>query len=102
MHTSGKEILMSYTFQSGLAQELQSMIDYKVSLGYSETSYLARSASLDRYCMKYFPEITQLTQDVAIGWLERHPNESPSWTRQLYSRSGKISEIHGKRGLCYS
>lgn len=63
---------MSYTFQSGLAQELQSMIDYKVSLGYSETSYLARSASLDRYCMKYFPEITQLTQDVAIGWLERH------------------------------
>lgn len=57
---------MSYTFQSGLAQELQSMIDYKVSLGYSETSYLARSASLDRYCMKYFPEITQLTQDAPV------------------------------------
>lgn len=90
---------MSYTFQSGLAQELQSMIDYKVSLGYSETSYLARSASLDRYCMKYFPEITQLTQDVAIGWLERHPNESPSafHGRASYIRGlGKYLKSMGK------
>ena len=69
---------MSHIFQSGLAADLQSMIDYKVSIGYSENTYLQNSISLDRYCMKHFPEISLLTQEMVTGWLERRPKESPT------------------------
>ena len=40
---------MSRCLKSGLAPAIRSMIDYKVSLGYEESTYLPRSRSLDRY-----------------------------------------------------
>lgn len=90
---------MSYIFQSGLAADLQSMIDYKVSIGYSENTYLQNSISLDRYCMKYFPEISLLTQEMVTGWLERRPKESPTafHVRVCYIRGfGKYLKNVGK------
>ena len=42
---------MSICFKSGLAPAIRAMIDYKVSLGYEESTYLTRSHSLDRYCI---------------------------------------------------
>ena len=63
---------MSRCLKSGLAPAIRSMIDYKVSLGYEESTYLPRSHSLDRYCMEHFPDETSLTREVVTGWLERH------------------------------
>lgn len=76
---------MSICLKSGLAPAIRSMIDYKVSLGYEESTYLARSHSLDRYCMEYFPSETALTREVVTGWLERKPEESIGY---FHSRAG--------------
>ena len=80
---------MNYTFQSGLAKDIQSMIDYKVSIGYSATSYLSKSISFDKYCIKYFPETTQLTKEVVIGWLEQYRKET---SKKFH---GQVSYIRG-------
>lgn len=76
---------MGRCLKSGLAPATRSMIDYKVSLGYGESTYLPRSHSLDRYCMGHFPDETSLTREVVTGWLERHPGES---TGYFHSRAG--------------
>ena len=76
---------MSRCLKSGLAPAIRSMIDYKVSLGYEESTYLPRSRSLDRYCMEHFPDETSLTREVVTGWLERHPGESIGY---FHSRAG--------------
>ena len=76
---------MSICFKSGLAPAIKSMIDYKVSLGYEESTYLARSHSLDRYCMEHFPAETILTREIVTGWLRRNPEESIGY---FHSRAG--------------
>ena len=76
---------MSSCLKSGLAPAIRSMIDYKVSLGYEESTYLPRSHSLDRYCTEHFPDETSLTREVVTGWLERHPGESIGY---FHSRAG--------------
>lgn len=76
---------MSICLKSGLAPAIRSMIDYKVSLGYEESTYLPRSHSLDRYCMEHFPDETALTREIVTGWLERHPEESIGY---FHSRAG--------------
>ena len=76
---------MSRCLKSGLAPAIRSMIDYKISLGYEESTYLPRSHSLDRYCMEHFPDETSLTREVVTGWLERHPGESIGY---FHSRAG--------------
>ena len=50
---------------------IRSMIDYKVSLGYEESTYLPRSRSLDRYCMEHFPDETSLTREVVPSFGRR-------------------------------
>ena len=76
---------MSRCLKSGLAPAIRAMIDYKVSLGYEESTYLPRSHSLDRYCTEHFPDETSLTREVVTGWLERHPGESIGY---FHSRAG--------------
>lgn len=76
---------MSICFKSGLAPAIRAMIDYKVSLGYEESTYLTRSHSLDRYCMEHFPAETALTREIVTGWLERKPEESIGY---FHSRAG--------------
>lgn len=76
---------MNTSFKSGLAPAIRSMIGYKVSLGYEESTYLTRSHSLDRYCMEHFPDETKLTREVVTGWVKRQPGEASGY---FHSRAG--------------
>lgn len=78
---------MSICLKSGLASAIRSMIDYKISLGYEESTYLTRSRSLDRYCTEHFPTETALTREIVTGWLERNPEESIGY---FHSRAGYV------------
>ena len=78
---------MKDIFLSGLAHSMESMVVYKKALGYSGTTYIPRCKSLDRYCQKSFPTAQKLTKEIALGWLERRPDESPA---ALHGRAGFI------------
>lgn len=60
---------MSYGFASGFAGELENMIRFKASLGFSEGTYLERAEDFDRYCAGEYPGKTTLTEPIVIGWL---------------------------------
>lgn len=61
---------MSRKFNSRFAVDLRNMIDLKVSLGYSEHTYLERALGFDRYCSGRYPEECELTQALVLNWLK--------------------------------
>lgn len=60
---------MSRNFNSSFADDLNGMIDLKVSLGLSENTYIPRAADFDRFCVKNYPAVSVLTEPIVIGWL---------------------------------
>lgn len=67
---------MSKNFISRFATDLGNMIDLKVSLGYSENTYLQRAHEFDRYCSMKHPETDELTKGMVLNWLKPGPEES--------------------------
>ena len=61
---------MSCGFISGFAKDLEDMISLKVSLGFSERTYLERAKDFDIYCEENYPYIDRLTEPVIIDWLK--------------------------------
>lgn len=68
---------MNALFNSGFRNDLEAMLQYKVSLGYSRDTYLRHCLAFDRYCCGRFPEIHTLTQPVVLGWIELKSGEQP-------------------------
>lgn len=56
-------------FISGFADDLQGMIDLRVTLNYSASTYLSRAKSFDKNCAEHFPETDELTEAVVISWI---------------------------------
>ena len=61
---------MNQVFQSAFAEDLAHMIDLKVSLGFSEQTYLTRAKQFDTFCFQHFPEVSELTEAIAFTWLK--------------------------------
>ena len=60
--SAGKEgTVMSRGFTSMFANDLNHLIDLKISLGYSENTYLGRARQFDRYCATKYAETGDLT-----------------------------------------
>lgn len=57
------------TFISGFADDLQGMIDLRVALNYSASTYLSRAKSFDKNCAEYYPEANELTEAIVISWI---------------------------------
>lgn len=69
---------MNVMFLSGFSSCLDSMITFKKSVGFSETTYVPRAKNFDRYCLQKYPKADILSKTIALDWLERRPNESTS------------------------
>lgn len=61
---------MNTLFESRFGPDLTGMIEFKVSLGGSENTYLSRAKSFDCFCATKYPDVEQLTEAVAISWIE--------------------------------
>ena len=61
---------MNQVFQSAFAEDLAHMIDLKVSLGFSEQTYLTRAKQFDTFCFQHFPEVSELTEAIAFTWIK--------------------------------
>jgi len=66
---------MKLELTSGLADDMRSMIQFKVAMGYSEKTYTHHCKTLDRFCNDNYPDTTELTEDIALGWLQVHQGE---------------------------
>lgn len=69
---------MNRGFTSTFADDLDNLIDLKVSLGYSESTYLGRARQFDRYCSIKYEGTRELTEGVVLNWLKPGPGESNS------------------------
>ena len=61
---------MSRGFTSMFADDLNHLIDLKMSLGYSENTYLGRAFQFDRYCSSKYAETGNLTEGIVLNWLK--------------------------------
>ena len=57
-------------FKSSFADDLDQMIDMKVSLGFSENTYLFRARQFDRFCVENCPEVTELTESLVLNYIK--------------------------------
>ena len=57
-------------FKSGFANDLSSMIELKVSLGGSASTYLPRAASFDAFCFEKHGNADGLSKALALDWLK--------------------------------
>ena len=78
---------MSRGFTSMFADDLNHLIDLKISLGYSENTYLGRAFQFDRYCSAKYAETGDLTEGIVLNWLKPDPGESNS---VIHSRAAFI------------
>jgi len=60
---------MNRNFKSGFSNDLNTMIDLKVALGSSESTYISRATAFDCYCLENYPEASTLTKLIVLGWL---------------------------------
>ena len=71
-------------FKSSFAEDLFSMIDFKVSLGGSASTYLARAIAFDTYCTEKGVLQKGLSKELALSWLKE---AMPAGNRAVYSRA---------------
>lgn len=64
------------SFISQYAAHFENMIEYRVSLGYSGSTYKSRLLHLDRFIAKKHPDINDLSKSVIDEWLMLDPNET--------------------------
>lgn len=60
---------MQDEFSSGFGCDLKSLIEFKVSLGSAESTYLPRARAFDRYCSENCPITCELTKPLVLAWL---------------------------------
>ena len=61
-------------FISNFGADLDSMIDLKTALGSSEQTYLNRAHQFDLFCREEYPEETELSKGLVLGWLKPEDN----------------------------
>lgn len=65
---------MSGNFISCFGRDLSNMIEWKVSLGGAESTYLSRAENFDRFCAERHPDTSQLTEPLVIEWIKTAGN----------------------------
>jgi len=63
-------------FVSGLAQELQNYLDYKIASGYQEKSFLWRLQQFDSFCYERKINDVRFTEEDARIWEQKRINET--------------------------
>ncbi len=58
------------TYVSGFASEIRNFFDFRLALGHSAQTYAESIKLFDQYCAVMYPEESQLTEEIVLGWLE--------------------------------
>jgi integrase len=87
---------MNMIFKSHFAQNIQDMLEYKKALGHNTSSYSWNLQNFDRFCRKFYPDETVLTQELAFAWCNAMENKSKSSYRMHAIREfGKFLAASG-------
>ena len=65
---------MSRNFVSCFSRDLSNMIEWKVSLGGAESTYLSRAKNFDQFCAERHPDASQLTEPLVMEWIKTSEN----------------------------
>jgi integrase/recombinase XerD len=70
LHVCNQEgwFVMTYEFKSIFSRQIQEMLEYRVSMGYSVKDYNKIFANFDRFCMNHFLNEAILTKEIAFAW----------------------------------
>lgn len=60
---------MKPSFHSGFAADIQSMMKWRGTLGYTESCYMQELTNFDHYCQNIFPDADILTWEISISYL---------------------------------
>jgi len=66
---------MKYKFNSIFANDIESYITLRCSLGNKEDTYARRLHSFDKFCLEHYPDDMFLTQPMAESWCTLRANE---------------------------
>lgn len=69
---------MDRKFHSNLKDDISQYIDFREAISRNMKTTIILLNSLDRYIAENWPDETDLTKDIVLGWLERRPTESGS------------------------
>ena len=69
------EVVQLKNFNSKLAPHIDQFLSYRKALYYSNTSYEQILSNLDRFCVENYPNITILSQDIVLHWMQKRPCE---------------------------
>lgn len=58
------------SFNSGFAPDIRGMMEWRGTLGYTESCYTQQMADFDVHCQKTFPEMETLTWEIALSYLD--------------------------------
>jgi integrase len=70
---------MTTEFASGFAEKLEAMLIFRDARGYKRETNLRLLMRFDKYCVKHFPGVSELTSEIVHSWLV-----------------GETSTIHGR------
>ncbi len=90
---------MSEKFISRFADDLDGMIELRVSLGAAESTYMSRAVSFDRYAAENYPLETNLTEPLVLGWIKpdiENPSKSAHYKAAFARTFGKYLDSIGK------
>lgn len=87
---------MKCEFKSGLAPDMEAMLDFKVALGHSRSSYDENLLQFDRFCVSKHPDARELTREVVDdycgGWDNGRPR-SPNCMKTVRELGKYLSSI---------
>ena len=65
-------------YSSRFAAYMNDMVEYRVSLGYSEKTYAPRLGRLDRFIIEKHPDEKQFSKDLVMDWIAKRSLEGAS------------------------
>jgi len=67
-------------FASGFAAKIEEMLEFRISRGYREETYLNSLKKFDLYCAGQFPGTSELTREVVCAWFDAETDHGGSLT----------------------
>lgn len=61
---------MMPSFNSGFAADIRGMMEWRGTLGYTESCYMQQLTDFDRYCQEAFPDAGILTWEISLSYLD--------------------------------
>jgi len=65
-----------YSYQSVFAVSINEMLDFKKQFGYAKSTHVPSLKNFDRFCAKFYPHTSSLSEQLVLAWLKKRINEN--------------------------